>query len=304
MIKKRRSRDAIIRELPLYFMLIPAVIILLIYSYGPMGGLIMAFQRFTIADGFFGSEFVGLNNFTRIFAMPNIGPVIRNTVMIALGKMILGILTPVIFALLLNEVRQTFIKRSLQTMVYLPHFLSWIILAGIFIDLLSPSQGIVNRLLGQFGIGPIFFLGDRVWFPITMIVTEVWKGFGFGSIIYLAALTGIDPALYEAAEIDGANRWKQTIHITLPGLKPIVVLITVLSMGGILNGGFDQIFNMINPAVMATGDILDTMVYRMGIEGAQFSMATAAGLFKSVISLIFILFSYYLADKWAGYRIF
>jgi len=298
------KRDKFLRELPLYCMLIPAVILVGIYSYGPMGGLIMAFQNFRLGSGFAGSEFVGFENFVRLFNLPNIWDVLRNTVVIALGKMIGGIIAPVTFALLLNEVRQLFIKRSYQTLVYLPNFLSWIILSGIFIDILSPSQGIVNRMLGHLNIGPIFFLGDRFWFPITMILTEIWKGFGFGSVIYLAALTSIDPSLYEAAEIDGAKRWRQTWHITLPGMTSIIILMTVLSMGGILNGGFEQIFNMINPAVMSTGDILDTLVYRMGIEGSQFSIATTAGLFKSLVSLVFIVASYYLAGKWAGYRIF
>jgi len=269
-----------------------------------MAGIVMAFQKFTLGGGVTGSDWVGLNNFSRLFAMPNIWEVIRNTVLISLAKMVGGIIAPVTFALLLNEVTQKFIKRFFQTLVYLPNFLSWIILAGIFIDILSPSQGIVNQLLGNIGVRPIFFLGNKFWFPITMVLTDIWKGFGFGSVIYLAALTSIDPSLYEAAEIDGASRWKQTIHVTLPGITSIVVLMTVLSMANILNGGFDQIYNMYNPSVMATGDILDTLVYRLGIEGTQYSLSTAAGLFKSVVSLIFIVASYYLADKWAGYRIF
>jgi len=285
-------------------MLTPAVVLVLIYSYGPMFGIIMAFQNFSLGDGIFGSEFIGLENFRRLFAMPNWWPVIRNTVFIAFSKMVLGIIVPVTFALMLNELKHMFLKRSLQTMVYLPHFLSWIIMAGIFTDLLSPSTGIVNILMQRVGMRPIFFLGDPFWFPITMIVTDVWKGFGFGSIIYLAALTGIDPSLYESAQIDGANRWKQTLHITLPGMKPIIVLLTVLSMANILNGGFDQIVNMYNPSVMSTGDILDTLIFRLGIEGAQFDISTAAGLFRSIISTIFIIASFYLADKWAGYRIF
>lgn len=301
---KRRNRDAFLRELPLYFMMIPAVVLVTIYSYGPMAGIVMAFQKFTLGGGVTGSDWVGLNNFSRLFAMPNIWEVIRNTVLISLAKMVGGIIAPVTFALLLNEVTQKFIKRFFQTLVYLPNFLSWIILAGIFIDILSPSQGIVNQLLGNIGVRPIFFLGNKFWFPITMVLTDIWKGFGFGSVIYLAALTSIDPSLYEAAEIDGASRWKQTIHVTLPGITSIVVLMTVLSMANILNGGFDQIYNMYNPSVMATGDILDTLVYRLGIEGTQYSLSTAAGLFKSVVSLIFIVASYYLADKWAGYRIF
>ena len=304
MKKKRQHRNAVIRELPLYFMLAPAVVIVTIYCYGPMAGIIMAFQKFSLGEGFFRSEWIGLDNFSRLFTMPNIWQVMRNTVLISLAKMIGGIIAPVTFALLLNEVSQKFVKRALQTMVYLPNFLSWVILSGIFIDILSPSQGVVNLLLTKIGIGPIFFLGDKFWFPITIVITDIWKGFGFGSVIYLAALTGIDPALYESSEIDGANRWQQTLNITLPGITSIIVLMTVLSMANILNGGFDQIYNMYNPSVLSTGDILDTLVYRLGIDSGQYSLSTAAGLFKSLVSLVFILFSYYLADRLVGYRIF
>ena len=285
-------------------MLIPAVVLVIIYSYGPMAGIIMAFQKFSLGEGFLGSEWIGFGNFNRLFTMPNIWQVMRNTILISLAKMIGGIISPVTFALLLNEVSKKFVKRALQTMVYLPNFLSWVILSGIFIDILSPSQGVVNFLLTKIGIGPIFFLGDKFWFPITMVVTDIWKGFGFGSVIYLAALTGIDPALYESAEIDGANRWQQTLNITLPGITSIIVLMTVLSMANILNGGFDQIYNLYNPSVLSTGDILDTLVYRLGIDSGQYSLSTAAGLFKSLVSLIFIVMSYYLADRLVGYKIF
>lgn len=300
-----KQRDKFIRELPLYVMLIPAVVLVGIYSYGSMGGIIIAFQKFVPAKGLFGDQvWVGFKNFTTLFAMPNMLPIIRNTVFIALGKMVGGIIVPVVFALLLNEVRSTGAKRTFQTLVYLPNFLSWVILAGILIDVLSPSAGVVNMFLKAIGIQPIFFLGNAKVFPATMIVTEVWRSFGFGSVIYLAALTSVDPSLYEAAKIDGANRWQQTWHITLTGIASTIVLMTVLSLGNILNGGFDQIFNMYSPVVYSTGDILDTFVYRLGIQEAQFSLSTAAGLFKSVVSLVFIVASYYLADRVAGYRVF
>ena len=300
-----KQRNKLLREIPLYFMLIPAVILVAIYSYGPMAGVSMAFEHFIPARGFFGhQEWVGLQNFRTLFTMPNIWQIIRNTVLIALGKMVGGVVVPVAFALLLNEVSSLFTKRLFQTLVYLPNFLSWVILAGIFINLLSPSGGLVNIFLSKFGIKPIFFLGDARAFPATMIVTDIWKGFGFGSIIYLAALTGIDPTLYESAVIDGANRWQQTWHITLTGISSTIVLMSVLSLANILNGGFDQIYNMYSPVVYSTGDILDTFVYRLGIEQAQYSLSTAAGLFKSGVSLIFIVASYYLADRFAGYRVF
>lgn len=292
------------RQIPLLLMLLPGVIIALIFSYGSMLGVVIAFQKFKITNGLFGSPWIGLENFRNLFSMPNIWTVIRNTVTIALGKMIGGIIVPVLFALLLNEIRKTGIKKMYQTLVYLPHFLSWVILASIFTDILSPSSGIVNRFLGGFGVEPIFFLGNTTWFPITMVATEIWKSFGFGSIIYLAALTGIDQNLYEAAQIDGAGRLKQTWHVTMPGILSTIILMTVLSMGNILNGGFDQIYNMYSPSVYETGDILDTFVFRLGIENAQYALSTAASLFKSIISLFFVVTSYALADRFAGYRIF
>ena len=299
-----QNKKFFIRELPLHIMLIPALILVGIYSYGSMAGIVIAFQKYIPANKFFNSPWVGFENFTTLFAMPNIGEVIRNTLIISLAKMIGGIIVPVVFALLLNEVSQQFIKRTFQTMVYLPNFLSWVILSGIFIDILSPSSGIANMALEKFGIEPIFFLGNKTWFPITMVITDIWKGFGFGSVIYLSALSGLDPALYESAEMDGAGRWKQTLHITLPGITSIIILMTVLSMANILNGGFDQIYNMLNPSVMSTGDILDTFVFRLGIQNARYSLSTAASLFKSIVSFIFIVTSYSFADRFAGYRIF
>ena len=300
-----KQKNKLLREIPLYFMLIPAVIMVAIYSYGPMIGVVIAFQRFIPARGFLGDQqWVGWDNFRTLFAMPNIWPVIRNTVVIAFSKMVGGVLVPVTFALLLNEVQHVPAKRLFQTLVYLPNFLSWVILAGLLIDVLSPSQGLVNMLLSRLGIEPIFFLGNAKVFPATMVATDIWKGFGFGTIIYLAALTAIDPSLYESAVIDGANRWQQTRHITLPGLSSIIVLMSVLSLANILNGGFDQIYNMYSPVVYSTGDILDTFVFRLGIEQAQFSLSTAAGLFKSVVSMLFIMASYYMADRFAGYRVF
>lgn len=304
MDKVKKAPGRFRRELPLLLMLIPAVVLVAVYSYGSMAGTVIAFQKFNPANGLFGSTWVGLDNFKNLFTMPNIWQVIYNTIVIALCKMLGGIVVPVIFALLLNEVMRVPLKRTYQTLVYLPHFLSWVILAGIFKDILSPSNGIVNQLLGSLGMEPVFFLGNQTWFPITMVVTDIWKGFGFGSVIYLAALTGIDQNLYEAAQIDGAGRIMQTIHVTLPGILSTIVLMTVLSMANILNGGFDQIYNLYSPAVYATGDVLDTFVFRLGIQNAQYALSTAAGLFKSGVSLLFIVGSYWLADKFAGYRIF
>jgi putative aldouronate transport system permease protein len=228
---------------------------------------------------------------------------IRNTVIIAMAKIILGIIVPVIFSLMLNEVQQFQLKRVIQTIVYLPHFISWVIMAGIIVKLLS-QFGIVNQLLRIFEIQPIIFLADKEKFPFIVVFTDIWKEFGYSSIVYLAAITGIDPNLYEAAAIDGAGRWRQTLHITIPGILPMIILMTALSLGRVLDAGFDQVFNLYSPIVYQTGDIIDTFVYRMAFESSQFSISTAAGLFKSTIGCVFIITSYRLAWKISGYKIF
>ena len=286
-------------------MILPGVLLVFLFSYVPMAGLVIAFQKFVPAKGFFGNqEWVGLGNFRFIFSLPGFSAAFRNTVIIAFYKITTGILVPLTFALLLNEVASATIRRSIQTMIYLPYFLSWVILGGVLIDLLSPNTGIVNQFLRFLGAKPIFFLGDNHYFRGTLIVTNLWKEFGFGTIVYLAAIMGVDQELYEAAIIDGANRWRQTWHVTLPGMSMIVVLMCVLSLGSVLNAGFDQIFNLYRPAVYETGDIIDTYVYRIGLLDAQYGPATAVGLFRSVVSFFFISTSYYLAYKFADYRIF
>jgi putative aldouronate transport system permease protein len=291
-------------QLPLHLMILPGLILVLIYSYGPMVGLVIAFQKFIPAKGLFGSQWIGLDNFRYVLDLPGTMQVLWNTIFIAFMKIVAGLIVPIAVSLLLNELRKEFIKRGIQTMIYLPHFLSWIILGGVLIDILSPSTGIVNQVLQWFGFEPIYFLGDNKWFPYVLVISDVWKEFGFNTIVYLAALTSIDPTLYEAAIVDGANRWKQTIHVTLPGMMPIIILLTTLSLGNVLNAGFDQVFNLYSPQVYESGDIIDTFVYRIGLVDAQFGVATAVGLFKSVVSFIFISLSYFLAYRLANYRIF
>lgn len=286
-------------------MLLPAVIFTFIFSYIPLGGLVIAFQKFKPARGLFGDQkWCGLDNFRYLLEMPNTANVLENTIVIALWKMALGIAVPLTVALLINEIVNTKFKRTVQTIIFLPHFLSWVILSGIFVQMLSPSGGLVNQFLGLFGVDPIFFLGDNEWFRGTMITTDVWKTFGFNTIVYLAAVTGIDPSLYESAEIDGAGKWKQCLHITIPGIIGTIVLLSVLSMGNILNAGFDQVFNLYSPIVYEKGDIIDTFVYRLGIKEAQYGVATAVGFFKSIVSTLFISVSYFLAYRFANYRIF
>ena len=289
---------------PLHLMLLPGVVLVLIYSYGPLLGLVIAFQRFLPAKGIFASQWIGLDNFFYVLELPDSMRVLWNTVLIAFFKIVVGFVVPVVVALMLNEVRKELFKRTVQTMIYLPHFLSWIILGGILIDILSPSTGIVNAFLAGLGVEPIFFLGDNAWFRPVLVLSDVWKEFGFNTIVYLVALTAINPSLYEAAIVDGAGRWKQTLHITLPGMMPIIVLTLTLSLGNVLNAGFDQVFNLYSPQVYETGDIIDTFVYRIGLVDAQYGVATAVGLFKSVVSFVFISISYYLAYRFANYRIF
>lgn len=285
-------------------MLLPGVVATILFCYWPMAGVVMAFQEFNPFLGFTGSPWVGLDNFRYLMQLPDTMQVLRNTLFIAICKLILGLIVPLVVALLLNEVQAQRYKKVVQTIVYMPHFLSWVILSGVFISLLSPSTGLVNKLIQLLGGEPIFFLGSAKWFPVTMILTDVWKGFGYGTIIYLAALAGIDPTLYEAAIIDGAGRWKQTLYVTLPGIRVIAVLSLILSLGNVLNAGFDQIYNMLSPVVYSTGDIIDTLVYRMGLVDAQYSLATAVGLFKSLVSFVLITASYGLAYKFGDYRIF
>ena len=301
--KKRRKISGY--EIPLHLMLIPGILIIFIFHYVPLGGLIIAFQRFIPAKGLFGNQkWVGLQNFQYIFSMPNTMNVLRNTVTIAVAKIVLGLVIPITVALMLNELQLTKVKRSIQTIIYFPHFLSWIIFGSIIMDLLSPQNGIINKLLNLLGHESIYFLGDNKYFQQTIIWTAVWKNFGYGTVVYMASITSIDPSLYEAAAIDGANRWKQTWHITLPGMRMIIVLMMVLSLGNVLNAGFDQVYNMYSPIVYETGDIIDTMVYRLGLENAKYGPAAAVSIFKSVVSMLFISVSYYVADRFFDYRLF
>jgi len=264
---------------------------------------VMAFQDFNPGKGILHSDFVGLENFAYMFKMKDVGQIFKNTIIIAVGKLILNIVVPVIFALLLNEIKNIFFSRTIQTIVYLPHFISWVVMGGILLDVFG-LYGPVNKILLSLGQDRIAFFRISGLFRTLAVGTDVWKEFGFNAVVYLAALTGIDPALYEAAAIDGASRWKRMIHITLSGLKPIIVLMSILALGNILNAGFDQIYNIYNQAVYSTGDIIDTWVFRVGLNDMQFSIATAVGLLKSVVGFILISSSYYIAYKKANYRIF
>ncbi len=301
--KKKGVRLNLRATYSLYLMLLPAAAIILIYNYIPMYGTIIAFQNYQPTMGFIGSPFVGLAWFKFLFSMPDFYQIIGNTLIIAVMKIVFGQLAPIVFALMLNEVKNLAFKRTTQTLVYLPHFLSWVIVGSLFVDILS-TNGIFNRFLSSFGFDPVFFLGRNSSFRQTIVAVDVWKTFGWNSIVYLAALTGINPDLYESAVIDGAGRIRQTWHVTLPGIRPTIVLLSTLALGNVLNAGFEQILVMYNPAVYATGDILDTFVYRTGLLEAQFSLAAAVGLLKSAVGCAMIVLSYYLVGKFSDYRVF
>jgi putative aldouronate transport system permease protein len=291
------------REGAFHFMLLAPVIMVFIYRYVPMGGIVLAFKTYKPRLGILGSPWAGIENFRILFSMPGFLDAIRNTIVIALAKIILGIAIPVIFSLMLNEVNNISVKKTVQTVVYLPHFISWVLMAGIIIKMMA-QYGIINKGLGIFGVEPVMFLSDKAKFPYVVVFTDVWKEFGYASIVYLAAITGIDPNLYEAAQIDGAGRWRQTLNVTLPGMVPTIILMTALSLGRVLDAGFDQVFNLYSPVVYKTGDILDTFTYRMAFQNSQFAISTAASLFKSAIGCFMIVFSYRAAYKLSGYRIF
>jgi putative aldouronate transport system permease protein len=306
-ISNKAKREKVVRRKDnwqLYLMLLPTVFLTIIFIYVPMGGIVMAFQDYKPYLGIMGSKWVGLDQFKFLFEYPDSFQVIWNTLRIAILKLFFGTIATLTFALLINEVRLKYIRNSVQTIVFLPHFLSWVVLGGIFVDLFNPDGGLINQILGGLGIEPIFFLGDNNWFIATVVGTEVWKEFGYGSIIFLAALAGINPALYEAAQLDGAGRWKQTLYVTIPAILPTIVVVLTLSLSQVLNAGFDQIFNLYNPLVYEKGDIIDTFVYRIGLVDGNFSFGTAIGLFKSVVGLILIVGGYRLAYKVAGYKIF
>jgi putative aldouronate transport system permease protein len=291
------------RTLPLYIMVLPGLILLILFSYLPIYGIALAFQKFNPGLGVLKSPWVGLDNFRHLFTLPDFWRITRNTFIIAIAKTVALQFAAILLALMLNEVRSRIFKRSIQTIVYLPHFLSWVILGGLMLDLLG-STGLVNQLIRRLGSEPIIFLGSNVWFRPVLVITYLWQEVGWSAIIYLAALTGIDPVLYEAAAMDGANHLQQIQHVTLPGILSTVLLVAVLSLGSMLDAGFDQVLNLYNPVVYPTGDILDTYIYRVGLVSAQFSLATAVGLFRSIVRLILVAIGYWLADRYTDYRIF
>lgn len=284
-------------------MMLPGMLFVLVFCYVPMTGIWMAFQDYVPAKGMLGSKFVGLKNFIYMFSIPDVGEIVANTMIIAVGKILLGTLMAIVFAILLNEIRVKFLKKTIQTIVYLPHFLSWVVLAAVVVNMVN-LDGPVNQFLAALGFTRINFLGSNTWFRPLIIVTDVWKEFGYNSIVYLAAITSIDPGLHEAAAIDGAGWWKRVWHITLPGMMPIILLMAAMSLTSILSAGFDQIYNLYSPMVYKTGDVLDTYVYRMGLLGRQYSFSTAVGLLRSLVGMVLMLTANGLAKRLTERKIF
>ncbi len=291
------------KDWQLHLMILPGLLFILLFKYMPLGGITIAFKEFLPGKGIWGSPWVGLENFEYMLALPDTKRVMWNTLFIAAAKILINFPVPIIISILLNEVKNHRFKRSVQTIIYLPYFISWVILAGIIQDLFA-KEGLINQFLGIFGAEPVFFLGNKYAFLGVLIGTDVWKNFGYNTVVYLAAITGIDETLYEAAKIDGANRFQQIWNVTLPGIAPIVVLMMILNLGNVLNAGFEQIFNLYNPLVYETADIIDTFVYRISLVEANYSLGTAVGLLKSVVSFILIVTSYKIANKYSDYTVF
>jgi ABC-type polysaccharide transport system, permease component len=290
-----------IKNKALVIMFLPCVIYYIVFQYLPIYGLTLAFKDYRIIDGIGASPWVGLKYFNFAFTSDDFWLSFKNTLIISGLKLMFNFPAPIILALLLNEVRRLHFKKLVQTVTYMPHFLSWIVLSGIVINFLSPSTGPINMLLSSMGIQPIYFVGNKEWFRQVLVVSSMWKEVGWGTIVYLASLAGVNSELYEAAVLDGAGRLKQTIHITLPAISPVIVIMFIFAVGGIVNDDFDQIYNLYNPAVYSVADVLSTYIYRMGLENMQYSYATAVGLFKNVIAFILILITNFVSKRYSDY---
>ncbi|MCV4231298.1 ABC transporter permease subunit [Virgibacillus sp. LDC1] len=285
------------RDKWLYLLLLPGLLYFLVFKYVPMWGVMLAFQNYQPFTGFLKSEWVGFEHFRLFFNNPEFLMLLRNTLLLSFYNLIFFFPAPIILALLLNEVRLSFFKRTIQTMIYVPHFISMVIVASLTYVFLTTEGGTVNELLFQYTGNKIQFLSDPSWFRPVIILQTIWKECGWGTIIFLAALAAVDVEQYEAATIDGANRWRQIWHITLPAIRSTIVILLILRMGSVLDNGFEQIYLMLNPLNRSVGEVFDTYVYAMGITQGAFSYSTAVGLFKSVVGVTLVLGTNWLAKK-------
>lgn len=295
---KQDGRWKLLRShIDMYLLLVPGLIFLIVFKYTPMYGIVIAFQDFNIFDGISGSKWVGLEQFGKLLRSDEFMQVFMNTLLISMYKIVLLFPIPIVVALLLNEIRRMFFKRTVQTIIYLPHFLSWVIISGLFINILSPSGGLVNQMITWLGLEPISFLLDNAFFRSVVVFTAGWKEVGWNAIIFIAAIASIEQEQYEAAAIDGAGRMKQMWYITLPGILPTIVLMFILRIGHLLDAGTEQILTLYNPVVYQTGDVIGTYVYRIGLGKMDYSFSTAVGLFNSVVGFLLIVFGNMLSKK-------
>ncbi len=299
-IKKRSNMKKILQYKELYLLMLPGILFFFIFKYLPMFGLVIAFQDYLPSqgvNGIFSADFVGLKHFKVFFNSIYAKQIISNTLIISFMKLVIGFPAPIILALMLNEVRHKHFKKIIQTVTYFPHFLSWVIVGGMMYAMLSTTSGVINNLIVSMGNEPVNFLSNPKTFRMLIVISDTWKEIGWGSIIYLAALAGISPELYESAMIDGANKIQRLWYITLPSITSTIIVVLILRLGKMMDIGFEQIFMLYNPMVYKVGDIIDTYVYREGLINGRFSYAAAVGLFKSFVSLSAVLISDKLAKK-------
>ncbi|NOU87738.1 ABC transporter permease subunit [Paenibacillus sp. LMG 31460] len=284
----------------LYLLMVPGIAYYIIYHYVPMFGLVIAFKKYNLMKGLWGSEWVGFDNFRMIFSSPEFPSLMRNTILISVYRILFNMLPDVMLALILNEIRAPWFKRVVQTITYGPHFLSWIIVYGLVFSFFAPGAGLVTTFFRDMGWGELDVLANSEYFRPLLVTSDIWKSTGFGAIIYLAALASINHELYEAAVVDGAGRWRQMWHITLPGIREVFILLLILRIGHIMDAGFEQVYIFLNARVYDVGDILDTWIFRRGIEQMEFSVPAAMGVFKSVIGLVLVIGANKLAKKVGG----
>lgn len=284
----------------LYLLSLPGILYFFLFKYVPLFGSVIAFQNYNIFKGITGSDWVGLEHFQKMFSHYDFLRILNNTLLLGLYDLVIAFPVPIVLAILLNEVRMIMFKRMLQTIVYMPHFLSWVVISGIFMGIFSMDAGVVNKALEFLGMQPVYFLGEDSYIRFILIGSGIWRDSGYGTIIFLAAIAGINPDLYEAAEVDGAGRLKQIWSITLPSLLPTIMILLLLHIGKFLDLGFERVFVFLNPLNLESGEILDTYIYKAGLLSQQYSYTTAIGLFKSVVGLMLILLGNFFSKKTTG----
>ncbi|MBE5040418.1 ABC transporter permease [Ructibacterium gallinarum] len=283
-----RLKNELVQNKYIYILAIPVILYYLIFCYGPMCGIVIAFKQYTPSSGLFGGEWVGLRYFKEFFSSMYCYRLIRNTLLISFYGVLIAFPAPIVFALLLNEVQGSKFKKTIQTVTYLPHFISLVVICGMIMDFFS-TNGIVTKVIHALGGPQVNYLGDAKYFRTIYIATDIWQGVGWGSIIYLAALAGIDQELYEAAVIDGAGRWKQMLHVTLPGLAPTIIIMLIMRIGQVMSVGYEKIILLYNPSTYETADVISSFVYRRGLGNSfEYSYTTAVGLFQSVVNLVLL----------------